>query len=103
DHAGRPFRFLLNHSQATATNVYLMLYPSPLLASKLQDNPATMHRLWHALNTIDRTVLLDNGRVYGGGMHKLEPRELSNVPADELAALVGLGQKRAEKQLAFEA
>ena len=27
---GRPFRFILNHSQATVPNVYLMLYPRPL-------------------------------------------------------------------------
>lgn len=103
DHGGQPFRFLLNHSQATATNVYLMLYPSPLLMDKLRANPAMLRTLWHALNAIDRTVLLDNGRVYGGGMHKLEPRELAAVPADELAALIGLDKKRPEEQLAFEA
>jgi adenine-specific DNA-methyltransferase len=32
-------------------------------------------------------------------MHKLEPKELSNVPADELAALVGLCRKRSPRQL----
>lgn len=103
DHDGKPFRFLLNHSQATATNVYLMLYPSPLLTDKLRADPAALRTLWHALNAIDGTVLLDNGRVYGGGMHKLEPRELSNVPANDLAALVGLTGKRPDRQLAFEA
>ena len=35
-------------------------------------------------------------------MHKLEPRELANVPADDLAAVVGLGKKRHERQLTFE-
>ncbi|MDY0308309.1 MAG: Eco57I restriction-modification methylase domain-containing protein [Castellaniella sp.] len=103
DHGGKPFRFLLNHSKATATNVYLMLYPSPLLMSRLQNAPATLYALWHALNAIDSTVLLGNGRVYGGGMHKLEPRELANVPANDLAALVGLDEKRAARQLELEA
>ena len=90
DHERRPFRFLLNNSQATATNVYLMLYPQPLLAKQLMLRPDGMRSLWHALNSIDRETLLGNGRVYGGGLHKLEPRELGNVPADKLAALVGL-------------
>ena len=32
--------------------------------------------------------MLKEGRVYGGGMHKLEPKELSNVLAKELAWLI---------------
>jgi len=90
DHAGRPFRFLLNNSKATATNVYLCLYPQPLLAKELARDPAALRPLWQALNAIGRETLLGNGRVYGGGMHKLEPKELANVPADELAAVVGI-------------
>lgn len=99
DHDGRPFRFLLNHSKATATNVYLMLYPQPLLASYLGRDPGTMRRLWQALNAIGGDTLLGNGRVYGGGMHKLEPKELANVPADELAAAIGLRVTRVPRQL----
>lgn len=102
DHDGRPFRFLLNHSKATATNVYLMLYPTPLLAAQLRLKPEALRALWQALNSISKETLLGNGRVYGGGMHKLEPKELANVPADDLAMLVGLGQKRTERQLGFE-
>lgn len=102
DHDGRPFRFLLNHSKATATNVYLMLYPSPLLANQIRRNPVALRLLWQALNAIGKETLLGNGRVYGGGMHKLEPKELANVPADELAAVVGLGAKRRERQLELE-
>lgn len=90
DHERPPFRFLLNDSQATATNVYLMLYPKPLLANCIRSNPDAMRLLWQTLNAIGRETLLGNGRVYGGGMHKLEPKELANVPADELAAIVGL-------------
>ncbi len=102
DHDGKPFRFLLNRSKATATNVYLMLYPTPLLAAQLQQNPEALRSLWRALNSISKETLLGNGRVYGGGMHKLEPKELANVPADELAALVGLGHKRYVKQIEIE-
>lgn len=99
DHAGRPFRFLLNNSKATATNAYLMLYPQPLLAELLTREPAALRLLWQALNAIGRETLLGNGRVYGGGMHKLEPKELANVPADELAALMGLGERHIPRQL----
>ena len=99
DHERRPFRFLLNNSQATATNVYLMLYPQPLLVKQLMLCPDGMRSLWQALNSIERDTLLGNGRVYGGGLHKLEPRELGNVPADSLAALVGLKPKAWQLEL----
>ncbi len=102
DHNGRPFRFLLNNSRATATNVYLCLYPQPLLANRLRTNPEALRLLWKVLNGIRKETLLGNGRVYGGGMHKLEPRDLANVPADELAAMVGLTEKAVACQLQFE-
>jgi predicted RNA methylase len=96
DHNRRPFRFLLNNSQATATNVYLMLYPKPLLANQIKQSSDALRSLWQALNAIGKETLLGNGRVYGGGMHKLEPKELANVPADELAAVVGLTRNVAD-------
>lgn len=85
---GRPFRFILNHSQATAANVYLMLYPKGPLASVLADNPALKRRLWEFLNAISPNAMLGGGRVYGGGLHKLEPKELGNVPAGTVAELL---------------
>lgn len=102
DHDGRPFRFLLNNSKATATNVYLCLYPQPMLANRLRQLPDALRLLWQALNAISKETLLGNGRVYGGGMHKLEPKELANVPADELAAMVGLVTKAQSRQLGLE-
>ena len=99
DHAKRPFRFLLNNSNATATNVYLMLYPTPILARQIACDAGVLRRIWEGLNDISRETLLGNGRVYGGGMHKLEPKELSNVPVDELAAIAGLRAKKTPTQL----
>lgn len=87
---GRPFRFILNHSRATAANVYLMLYPKELVARVLTEQPELKRRIWHVLNEICPNTMLGEGRVYGGGLHKLEPKELGNVPSMKLAHLVGL-------------
>lgn len=80
----RPFRFLLNYSKAIAGNVYLMLYPKPALADAFAQDPDLIRRVWGFLNAIDPEHLLGHGRVYGGGLHKLEPKELRSYPADAL-------------------
>ena len=84
----KPFRFILNYSQATAANVYLMLYPKPLLAAALTAHPTLYRYVWEFLNSIDGATLISEGRVYGGGLYKLEPKELANVPAMALASLL---------------
>jgi adenine-specific DNA-methyltransferase len=83
----KPFRFILNHSKAIVTNSYLILYPKPLLEKKINMNTQLEKQLIDALNNITDKAMLDEGRVYGGGMHKLEPKELSNVLATEIANL----------------
>ncbi len=88
--AGRPFRFILNHSCATAANVYLMLYPKPPLAAALGANSSLLRNIWQELNSQDEQRLLREARVYGGGLHKLEPRELANVQLDSLTDLVSV-------------
>lgn len=86
--SGRPFRFILNHSRATTANVYLMLYPKPPLAQALEGNPGLMRKVWEFLNSIKPETLLGEGRVYGGGLYKMEPKELANVGAEAIAALL---------------
>ncbi len=85
---GRPFRFILNYSRATAANTYHLLYPKPSVAAILARDPARMKALWQALNDIRPETMIAGGRVYGGGLHKVEPRELSAVPASNVAALL---------------
>lgn len=80
--SGRPFRFIRNLSSATVTNVYLALYPTEMLATLGGDPEEMLTRIWKYLNTIPAEDLLGEGRVYGGGLHKLEPRELGNVKID---------------------
>ena len=75
-----PFRFIRNHSQATAPNLYLMLYPKPDLVRQIEDEPETTDRLWEALSSIPSETMIACGRVYGGGLYKIEPKELSRVP-----------------------
>lgn len=83
---GKPFRFILNRSNATACNTYLLLYPKPFLALAAEKNPEIMRAAWEFLNEIDPDELIGHGRVYGGGLHKLEPKELRGFPAEDLIA-----------------
>ena len=84
----RLFRFILNRSQATIANVYLAMYPTPLLARALDRDPNLINQVWRVLNDIAPAKLLGEGRVYGGGLHKLEPKELANVPVPQLMELL---------------
>lgn len=76
-----PFRFIWNRSQATAHNVYLMLYPKIRLQEALNNHPELAARVFEALRTITPSQFISEGRVYGGGLHKVEPKELAQIPA----------------------
>ncbi len=97
-----PFRFILNHSKAIAANVYLMMYPKPTLEKLLKDRPDLRQAIWQALQTISSEVLIGEGRVYGGGLYKLEPKELANAPADSiLEVLPGWFSNHADQMSLF--
>jgi predicted RNA methylase len=81
---GETFRFILNHSRAIAANVYLLLYPKKPLADAIKAKPELIKSLWKALKAIKSEALTGEGRVYGGGLYKMEPRELGNVSADSI-------------------
>lgn len=98
---GRPFRFILNHSDAIMANVYLGLYPTPILQSALRVDPALIEEIWKILNAVPAEDLLGEGRVYGGGLHKLEPRELANLPVPQIAELLPI-ELRPAMQGVFE-
>ena len=83
-----PFRFILNWSKATATNNYLLLYPKDGVSQICEQNPAFTKKLWELLNNFTANSLINEGRVYGGGLYKMEPKELANVPAQEIADLL---------------
>lgn len=79
----RPFRFIRNYSLATATNVYLMLYPTPKLKKLLEFEPQLLDYIWEFLNHISFSQIKKEGRSYGGGLHKIEPRELGNLSIND--------------------
>lgn len=79
---GRPFRFIRNRANATVANSYLALYPTPELDARLAQDPELLDSIWRQLNRISPADLLGEGRVYGGGLWKLEPKELAKVPLD---------------------
>jgi hypothetical protein len=83
-----PFRFILNHSKAIAANVYLLMYPRKPLQRAIQHNPELMRKIWQILQGIDTESIIREGRVYGGGLFKMEPKELAAVPAMGIAELL---------------
>ncbi|ESP99313.1 Modification methylase SalI [Streptomyces sp. GBA 94-10 4N24] len=82
-----PLRFILNESNAVATNMYLMLYPTARLQRFLERDPEGLKQVHKVLLAITADDLRGGGRVYGGGLHKMEPKELAVLPADGIAAL----------------
>lgn len=95
--SGRPFRFILNGSRATVANVFLAMYPTPVLARALARDSTLIRRVWKALNELTPDELLGEGRVYGGGLHKLEPRELANVPVPGVADFIPASEHPAKQ------
>ena len=81
-----PFRFFWNRSRATAPNVFLLLYPKGPLKALLDARPELLPLVFDRLRAIPSHQLVGEGRVYGGGLHKIEPRELAALPAGDLAA-----------------
>jgi len=82
------FRFILNHSQAVAANGYLMLYPRPPLAQAIAGDRTRLRAVWQALASADAESLIGVGHVYGGGLHKVEPRELAAASAAAVLQVV---------------
>jgi hypothetical protein len=75
---GRAIRFIRNRSEATAPNVYLLLYPRPVLVDACRGDSLAIERVFDALKEVE-DGLHGGGRVYGGGLNKIEPRELAAV------------------------
>ncbi|MDI6817108.1 MAG: class I SAM-dependent methyltransferase [Actinomycetota bacterium] len=105
----KPFRFILNRSKAIVANSYLVLYPKDYLKDAIGRDETLLEKIWVELNNVHVDAMIGNGRVYGGGLHKIEPKELANVSAEgiieaipELEALYrehNRGEKNLQLQL----
>lgn len=83
----RMFRFILNESSSVVTNSYLMLYPRDGYKYCF-DNKKTAETVWTILNGISKERLVRCGRSYGGGLFKIEPKELEALIIPELDSIL---------------
>ncbi len=75
-----PFRIFWNRSRAVAANVYLFLYPKGPMLRAIEADPSRAAVVFGLLQAIQPARFIDEGRVYGGGLHKMEPKELAALP-----------------------
>lgn len=79
-----PVRFILNETSAIVSNSFLMLYPKGVLSELIKTQPKDVVDVWSILLKIPASEIIAAGRSYGGGLRKVEPRELASVPCDGL-------------------
>ena len=89
-----PVRFILNDSKAIATNSFLMLYPKEELKDILVAARGGAEEVWRILTSIPSDDIKACGRSYGGGLYKVEPKELANVPCGELASWISANERK---------
>ena len=76
---GKAIRFYRNKSKAVATNAYYMLYPKSWILQKVENLGKFCDLFYEALRSLDQARIIMQGRSYGGGLHKVEPKELEDV------------------------
>jgi len=85
---GNAIRFFLNRTNAIVTNGFICLYPRPFLATLLANDFARQKELLDILNAICTESIVRGGRSYGGGLLKIEPKELSGIKLPRLPSWI---------------
>ncbi|WP_068455095.1 MULTISPECIES: hypothetical protein [Tissierellia] len=64
-----------------------MLYPKEELQKQIEKDNEITFKIWDILKNIDGTNIEDEGRIYGGGLRKIEPKELTKVICPDILNL----------------
>ena len=64
----------------------------------IKEAPALLKKIWQELDRIPAETLINEGRVYGGGLHKLEPNELANANIEFLKSILPSSYQRQGRQ-----
>src|SRR5439155_9206094 len=72
-----PFRFIWNKSGATASNLYLLLYPRGILAEALAADGNLYEAIFLALRKLDADAFFRENIVYGSGLFMMETKEIA--------------------------
>jgi len=87
---GNSFKFIWNTSNAIATNSYLLMYPIGLLKESLEKGKINEESIFNILNEKIVPKIEKECRKYGGGLNKLEPKDLGLVNANEFNNIINL-------------
>jgi adenine-specific DNA-methyltransferase len=83
----QPFSFIWNQSCATAPNVYHLFYPRKHWATLLTGDLERQAQVFKLLSQIRMEDIVSEGRTYGGGLHKIEPREFYGIKVTYSSAI----------------
>ena len=78
-----------------------MLYPKGPLREMLNEHPESAAQIFETLQNISPERFISEGRVYGGGLHKVEPKELAKIPAGFLLEKLDLALQVGSQQVLF--
>ena len=74
--------------------------PPPTTQAALHDDPRLYRAVFLALQQTDTAAFIREGRVYGGGLYKMEPKELGRLSAEPVVEAMG-GWKQARQRRLF--
>ena len=66
-----------------------MMYPRGPLADRLEEEPELKTEVGEALKSFSAEDMMREGMVYGGGLRKVEPKDLGRASTGRLGELLG--------------